>query len=181
MKKRHKVIEELRRGNDNLKRHLERAEVPAEDDNPKVLELIRRFNPQRCDAVRQCLNSLHRALTSGFRCNCPSPHRAAIDLDWSLNETKTESIILKVAISYRKESNQPTPQTLLHWRKLYLIWEVAPTDPKSATKQNPQCRNDQGLSPLSCNVLPPSFVPRRIGKRAYSPLSRSNLQSVGGK
>jgi hypothetical protein len=118
-KKRNKVVEDLRNWNDDLRRSLEKSEVPAEDDSRKVQDLKRRFNLQRCDSIRRCLRSLHRALESGFHCACLPPHQAAIDLDWTAYESDTAKPF-KVAISYGTGS-QATKQ--LSWRKLRISSE----------------------------------------------------------
>jgi hypothetical protein len=114
-KKRNKVVEDLRHWNEDLRRSLEKPEVPAEDDSHKVQDLARRFNIQRCNSIRQCLSSLHRALESGFRCACSPPHQAAIDLDWEAYESGTAKTF-KVAVTYG--TNSKPPHGLCSWRKL---------------------------------------------------------------
>ncbi|RYP17413.1 hypothetical protein DL765_004543 [Monosporascus sp. GIB2] len=52
IKKRNKVIEDLRHWNEDLKRALEKSEVCAEDDSRKVQDLKRRFNIQHCSLIR---------------------------------------------------------------------------------------------------------------------------------
>ncbi|KAK2877138.1 hypothetical protein FQN49_001382 [Arthroderma sp. PD_2] len=117
-RKRNKVIDDLRHWNEDLRKALETAELPAEDGSVKVLELKRRFSAQRCDSIRQCLSSLHRALKSGFRCVCSTPHEAAISLDWPYEADATKPF--KVAISYHPSS---TPQQSVSWRELHFTLE----------------------------------------------------------
>ncbi|PMD20205.1 hypothetical protein NA56DRAFT_660087 [Hyaloscypha hepaticicola] len=120
-KKRNKVVEDLRHWNDDLRRSLEKPEVPAEDDSRKVEDLKRRFNIQRSNSTRKCLSSLHRALKFGFRCACSPPHQAAIDLDWVAYESDTAKTF-KVSVSFGKNS-QPT-QGLCSWQKLRVTSET---------------------------------------------------------
>lgn len=115
--KRNKVVEDLRHWNEDLRRSVEKPEVPAEDDSFKVQYLKRRFNIERCNSIRQCLSSLHRALEFGFRCGCSPPHQAAIDLDWEAIESDTVKPF-KVAVSYGTNS-QPS-QLPDSWRKLHV-------------------------------------------------------------
>lgn len=116
-KKRNKLVEDLRHWNEDLRRSLERPEVPAEDDSRKVGELKRRFNIQRSNSIRQSLSSLHRTLESGFRCTCSPPHQAAIDLDWASFELDTAKPI-KMAVSYTTISQKRQLPDL--WRKLHV-------------------------------------------------------------
>ncbi|KAL4988839.1 hypothetical protein BDW68DRAFT_176506 [Aspergillus falconensis] len=117
IKRRSKVIDDLRHWNEDLRRSLEKSEVPAVDDSGKVQDLKRRFNLRRCNSIRQCLSSLHRALESGFHCACSSPHRAAIDLDWAAYESDTAKPF-KVAVSYR--TNSQLHQLPDSWQKLHI-------------------------------------------------------------
>ncbi|KAJ5435680.1 hypothetical protein N7445_006565 [Penicillium cf. griseofulvum] len=116
-KKRNKVVEDLRHWNEDLRRSVEKPEVPAEDDTGKVQYLKRRFDIERCNSIRQCLSSLHRALDFGFRCACSPPHQAAIDLDWEVIESNAAKPF-KVAFSYG--TNSQTPQLPDLWRKLHV-------------------------------------------------------------
>ncbi|EAW17235.1 uncharacterized protein NFIA_005990 [Aspergillus fischeri NRRL 181] len=130
-KKRNKVIEDLRRWNEDLRRSLEKPEVPAEDDSGKVRDLKRRFNIQRSNSIRQCLSSLHRALETGFRCACSPPHQAAVDLDWAAYESDTAET-LKVAVSYRTISQSPqrpdpSPASSLRSRMVYMFRSLSRT------------------------------------------------------
>jgi hypothetical protein len=123
-KKRNKVVEDLRHYNEDLRRCLEKPEVPSEDDSRKVQDLKRRFNTQRCNSIRQCLSSLHRALESGFRCACLPPHQAAIDLDWRAYEADATRSF-KVALSYRTDSHPSHMSD--SWRKLHVTSETTKT------------------------------------------------------
>lgn len=59
------MIEDLRHWNEDLRRALEKPEMPAEDDSPKVQALKRRFNGQRCNSIRACFRSTeHSSLNS---------------------------------------------------------------------------------------------------------------------
>ncbi|KAK3293390.1 uncharacterized protein B0H64DRAFT_211728 [Chaetomium fimeti] len=120
-KKRAKVVDDLRHWNDDLRRSLEKPEVPAQDDSCKVQDLKRRFNITRSNAIRQCLASLHRALELGFRCSCPTPHAAAIDLDWASYESDS-GITFKVAVSYETSAQS---QGVGSWCKLDITSETA--------------------------------------------------------
>ncbi|KAF9641769.1 hypothetical protein BFW01_g1752 [Lasiodiplodia theobromae] len=126
-KRRDKVVEDLRHWNEDLRRLLENSEVPAEDDSRKVQDLKCRFDVQRCNSIRKCLSSLHRALESGFRCVCSPPHQAAIDLDWTTHESDTAKPF-KVAISYG--TNSQLPKGPDSWRKL----RITPETPETPTK-----------------------------------------------
>ena len=119
-KQRTKVVDDLRKWNEDLRRAVEKPEVPASDDSRKVQQIIQRFNPARSNAIRQCLASFHRALELGFRCGCSTPHEAAIDLDWASYESDSAKTI-KVAVSY--ETSSPS-QGLGSWRKLEITSET---------------------------------------------------------
>lgn len=116
--KRNKIVTGLRQWNEDLRRSLEKTEVPANDDSRKVQELKRRFSIQRCSSIRQCLDALHRALGAGLCCTCPTPHQAAIDLDWATYESDTAKGF-KVAISYG--ATLQAPQLPHSWRKLQVV------------------------------------------------------------
>ncbi|TGJ82728.1 hypothetical protein E0Z10_g6058 [Xylaria hypoxylon] len=122
-KKRNKVLESLRHWNENLRRVVEKTELPEEDDSSQIQELKLRFNPQRCSSIRKCLGSLHRALGAGLCCACPSPHQAAVGLDWKAYESD-EMQVYKVAVSYKKNA-QPS-QHIDSWKKLHIAPDVAP-------------------------------------------------------
>ncbi|KAK1763701.1 hypothetical protein QBC33DRAFT_548990 [Phialemonium atrogriseum] len=128
VKKRNKVVEDLRHWNEDLKRSLEKLEVPAQDDTRKVQDLKRRFNITRSDAIRQSLASFHRALEFGFHCTCSTPHQAAIDLDWAAYESDSAKTI-KVAVSYKTSSQ---PQGLGSWCKLGITSETVVQTPEPA-------------------------------------------------
>ncbi|RYP69215.1 hypothetical protein DL769_005330 [Monosporascus sp. CRB-8-3] len=101
-KKREKLIGDLRHWNEDLRRCLEKPEVPVEDETPKVQELKHRFNPKRCNLIRECVKSLHRALLSGFDCTCSPPHEATLNLDWTACESDAPRVF-HVALSYRSD------------------------------------------------------------------------------
>lgn len=158
-KKRNKVVEDLRHWNEDLRRYLEKSEVPAEDDSRKVQDLKRRFNIHRCNSIRQCLSSLHRALESGFRCACSPPHQVAIDLDWTTYESNTAKTF-KVAVSY--ETNSQPLKGLSSWRKLRITSET-PTKmvdsiPKLLTPSPPPARAPSLTSSLQSKVAYLKFV-----------------------
>ncbi|KAJ6028160.1 hypothetical protein N7540_003736 [Penicillium herquei] len=119
-KKRNKVVEDLRNWNDDLRRSLEKPEIPAEDDSIKVQYLKSRFNIQRCDSIRMGLASLHRALEYGFSCPCSPAHEAGIYLDWEAYES-TESKPFKVAVSYA-----PALHGSNSWQKLCFTLDAPP-------------------------------------------------------
>ncbi|KAH8166658.1 hypothetical protein CIB48_g1539 [Xylaria polymorpha] len=102
-KKRNKILESLRHGNEDLRRVVEKSELPEEADSSKIRELKLRFSPQRCGSIRKSLSSLHRALGAGLCCACPSPHRAAIDLDWEAYESSDTQLLP------HSETNMPAP------------------------------------------------------------------------
>jgi hypothetical protein len=115
IKKREKIVGDLRHWNQDLKGCLEKSEVPAEDESQKVQDLKRRFNPKRCDALRQSLDSLHGALGSVFTCDCTGPsHEAAIDLDWVSYELATNPI--KVAVLSKADMQAGDCRA---WRRLH--------------------------------------------------------------
>ncbi|KAK4207499.1 hypothetical protein QBC37DRAFT_93067 [Rhypophila decipiens] len=114
-KRRAKVIEDLRHWNEEFRRAVEKAEVPAEDDSRKVQDLVRRFNMQRCNSIRRDLNRLHQALESGFQCACSPAHCGAINLDWRAIESDTDRTF-QLAFSYQQESE--SAQGVYSWRKL---------------------------------------------------------------
>ena len=158
-KRRNKVVEDLRRWNEDLRRSLEKSEVPAEDDSRKVQDLKRRFNIQRCNSIRQCLSSLHRALESGFRCACSPPHQAAIDLDWTMYESDIAKTFI-VAVSY--ETNSQPLKGLGSWRKLRIASQT-PTKmvdsvPKLLTPPPPPARAPSPTSSLRSKVAHFKFV-----------------------
>ncbi|KAH0560047.1 hypothetical protein GP486_003434 [Trichoglossum hirsutum] len=159
-KKRNKTVEDLRRWNEDLRRSLERPEIPAEDDSRKVQDLKRRFNLNRCNSIRQCLSSLHRVLESGFRCACSPPHQAAIDLDWAAYESDTARTF-GVAISYG--ANAQPPHGLGSWRKLRITSET-PTKivdpvPELSVTPPPPVRTPSPASSLRFKVAHFKFAP----------------------
>ncbi|CAI7662833.1 unnamed protein product [Penicillium glandicola] len=163
-KKRNKVVEDLRHWNDDLRRSVEKPEVPAEDDSGKVQYLKRRFNIERCNSIRQCLSSLHRALEFGFRCACLSPHQAAIDLDWEAIESNAAKPV-KVALSYG--TNSQTPQLPNLWRKLH----VTPHAPSKIASSVPSL---QTQPPTPNRASPPSSSLRsKLSHFKFHSLSRA--------
>ncbi|EFQ96821.1 hypothetical protein MGYG_08744 [Nannizzia gypsea CBS 118893] len=139
-RKRNKLVDDLRHWNEDLRNALEKAEIPAEDDSGKVQDLRRCFSLQRCDSIRQCLGSLHHALRSRFQCACPTPHQAAINLDWPAYEADVNKPF-KVAISYHPSA---PPQHPISWRELHFTLE-------SLTQQ---------AKPHVALLVPPSPPPR---------------------
>ncbi|RYP55837.1 hypothetical protein DL771_012304 [Monosporascus sp. 5C6A] len=65
-KRREKLIGDLRHWNEDLRRCLEKPEVPVEDETPKVQALKNRFNPKRCNLIPQ-QPSLYMALSAKQR------------------------------------------------------------------------------------------------------------------
>lgn len=177
-KKCNRVIEDLRRWNEDLRRSLEQSEVPAEDDSRKVEDLKRRFSIQRCSSIRQCFSSLHRALESGFCCTCSPPHQAAIDLDWAAYDSGMANQF-KVAISYRTNSQPDLPSH--SWRKLHVISDI----PSSSTGLvsgllTPSPASTQALSPISSASIRSKITRFKLRKssQALSPPSTSAALSI---
>lgn len=103
-KRRDKLTQELRYWNEDLRNCLEKAEVPAEDDNRNVQKVKLRYNGKSCDALRDTLRSLQRAIEFAMRCDSCLSHGATIELDWvtaKLNYPQT----LSVALSHDDHSN----------------------------------------------------------------------------
>ncbi|KAH8882463.1 hypothetical protein GQ53DRAFT_885553 [Thozetella sp. PMI_491] len=137
-KKRKKLIDDLRRWNEDLRRSLERSEMPTEDDTPKVQGLIRRFNIRRCDAIRHSLGALHRALQSSFRCACSTPHQASIYLDWQTYSDAEKPYNMAISYATTSQAMEPTSDTksLQLWRKVDVTApsiSVPPTPPAVET------------------------------------------------
>lgn len=103
MAKHGRWMAELRSSNQDLSNALKKTELPADDDSPKVRELKKKFSLQRCDAIRQSLDALHRALESRMGCACSAPHQAVIDLDWVNFEANTAREF-QVALSFSTET-----------------------------------------------------------------------------
>lgn len=145
-KRRIAVVDLLRERNTDLCRCLkmEKFEVQADNDNPVVQNLIKCFSMSRCDALRLCLGSLHRALAPGLRCACPVPHQAALDLDWHLYES-TLPPDLNIAVSYQTVLN--AQQSAPCWRKLHATPNY-PATPKPAAPNTAASRS----APLSTSV-----------------------------
>lgn len=137
-KKRNKVFESLRHWNEDLRRVVEKTELPEEADSSKIQELKLRFNHRRCNSIRKYLSSLHRALGAGLCCGCPSPHQVAVDLDWEAYEFDAAHVY-KVAVSYTK-SAQPS-QHVDSWKKLhispYITSELTPSYPNLLAPVSP--------------------------------------------
>lgn len=163
IRKRKKVIDDLRRWNDDLRRAVEKPEMPAEDDSGTVQKLKRRFNIERCNSIRQCLSSLHRALERGFGCACSPPHQAAIDLDWETIES-SEAKSFKIALSYGTHSQ--TPQLLDIWRKLHVT-------PHSPSKISSSVPNLQIPPPTPVRASSPSSLRSKIPHFRFPSLSRT--------
>ncbi|KAI2618441.1 hypothetical protein GGR54DRAFT_155856 [Hypoxylon sp. NC1633] len=145
IKKRTKIVEDLRKWNEDLRRSLETHEVPADDDSQKVQALIRRFDLKCSSSRRLLFISLHRALRAGFSCLCSPPHQVAIDLDWQTYESDTSNGY-KIAISYETSSQPFHLAASWQWKKLHAI-------PQTLTQMT-------GLTPsLSTPSPPPSRVP----------------------
>lgn len=161
LKRRTKVVEDLRHWNDDLRRSLEKPEVPAQDDSYKVQALKLRFDIARSNAIRQCLASFHRALEFGFRCRCSTPHQAAIDLDWEAYEHDSAKSF-KVSISYVTSLQG---QRLDSWCKLGITCET----PTEAAERSPRL-----LTPLPlAEVRSPSPNSSFRSKVAHFKLNKS--------
>ncbi|KAI8632050.1 hypothetical protein F5Y19DRAFT_422953 [Xylariaceae sp. FL1651] len=152
-KKRNKVLESLRHWNEDLRRVVEKTELPEEADSNKIQELKLRFSPQRCSAIRKCLGSLHRALGAGLCCACPSPHQAAVDLDWESYESN-ETQAYKVAVS-NKENTLPS-RHVSSWKKLhitpYIPPELVPPRPNLLAPLSPP-RTPSPISPIRSRIV----------------------------
>lgn len=62
---------------------MEKAEVPAAEDGSAAVERVKmRFSRRGCDAVRESLGSLHRAVRAGVAACGEERHEAGIELDW---------------------------------------------------------------------------------------------------
>lgn len=150
-KRREAVIDQLRKHNADLRRCLQmsNSEMTAEDDNPIVQDLIKRFRIKDCNTLRLRLASLHRALASGPRCAYLTHiHQIALDLEWHLGEPAVLPG-LNLALSYR-DTAEGTPQSAPCWRKLHATH-------KPATPANPATT----IPVLSSSILSgPSTPPR---------------------
>ncbi|OIW26836.1 hypothetical protein CONLIGDRAFT_717050 [Coniochaeta ligniaria NRRL 30616] len=119
-KRREKLVDDLRKWNDDLRMCLETPEVPAEDEGRKVQDLKRQFNPKRCNLIREWMRSFHRALSSGVNCVCSTPHEVTVELDWTAYATEKPREI-QIAMSYRAEETLAmAPDS---WRKLLVTLE----------------------------------------------------------
>ncbi len=150
-KRRTKLIDDLRKWNEDLRRCLEKAEVPAEDESRRVQNLKDRFNPKRCTMIRERMRSLHRALGSSLGCACSLPHVVTVNLDWTAYE-KDMSGTVEVAMSYRTE--QAVGRASVLWRKFQVT-------PESIKADEPK---------------PQHLAPSPIPPRAPSPTSSIRLQ-----
>lgn len=151
IKKREKYVGDLRHWNQDLKGCLEKSEVPAEDESQKVRELKRRFDPKRCDALRQSLNSLHAALSSAFTCDCVGlSHEAAIDLDWVTYEMPTNPI--KVAVFSKAETRGVDVGDWHVWRRLHAAPEETPAS--SEISRQPLLAPEASPDPAACPKPP---------------------------
>ncbi|KAK5653696.1 hypothetical protein OQA88_8727 [Cercophora sp. LCS_1] len=105
VKKRNRLIDELRKYNENLETLCRAApDIPARDDGRTVGELIQRFNDKRCNVIRERMRSLHRALNTDMDCACSSPHEIALSLDWVAHESVSKAV--QIFISYSAKSQQ---------------------------------------------------------------------------
>lgn len=135
---------------------METPEVPAEDNTAIVQKIKNRFSDTRCSAIRQTLNSLHRALKAELCCSCSPPHQAAVDLDWPAYEAGTDpSVPVKLAISFSVAPQTQPPHSLVSWRRLHVT-----TPPRTA---------DQPVSPST----QPSQRPLTT---SHSPTSTSGVR-----
>ncbi|KAI0415958.1 hypothetical protein F5X98DRAFT_206244 [Xylaria grammica] len=156
-RKRNRLLEDLKHCNEDLRRVVEKAELPEEADSSKIQELKLRFNPQRCSSIRKCLTSLHRALGAGLSCACPSPHQAAVDLDWEAYESD-KTRVYKVAVSYNGISRPPP-----HWKKLHIAPDVTPEP-----------------TPPNLNLLPPVSPPRTPSPTSFIKSKAVRFASFSG-
>lgn len=131
-KKRDKIIDDLRKWNQDLRNCLERSEVPAQDNSRVVQELRNRFNRKKCDSIRSCLRSFHRALGSGLNCGCLSSHEATIDLDWDSEQSGSALWVFTAGLSY--ETIPGSPSSMRSWRKFRVTAEKAETAELEAAK-----------------------------------------------
>ncbi|KAJ2990939.1 hypothetical protein NUW58_g2714 [Xylaria curta] len=164
-KKRNKILESLRHQNEDLRRIVDRAELPEEADSSKIRELKLRFSSLRCSSIRRHLSSLHRALGACLCCACPSSHQAAIDLDWEAYES-AEKQVYKVAVSCKK--NTQPPQHIDSWKKVHIAPIAPQTAPISLLSHVSEClhphqhRRDPPaslqLSSISANDTPSTEV-----------------------
>lgn len=140
------MVQELRHLNEDLKRCLEKTEVPAEDDSHKIQHLKRRFNAERCNFIRQCIYSFHGALQSGFCCSCSEPHQAAIGLGWEGFESDAAKHF-KVVISY---GTNPQLEPSESWRKIQVTLDTRDEIPSLTPKLlTPSISSARALSPAS--------------------------------
>jgi hypothetical protein len=116
-KRRDKLVDELRKWNADLRMCIEKSEVPVEDESRRVQNLTRRFNPKRCNLVREWMASLHRALSSGVNCVCSCPHEVAVQLDWPAYESDKFKAI-QIAMSYQTDQRPELSGSC--WRKLHV-------------------------------------------------------------
>ncbi|KAL2675693.1 hypothetical protein Neosp_011883 [[Neocosmospora] mangrovei] len=142
-KKNRSLIDDLRKWNQDLRIYIERTEVSADDDTRQVQALIRGFNPKRCDSIRSCLQSFHRALGSTLLCDCSSSHQAIIQLDWN-SVPMPNPLVFSLALSH---------QTHLESEQSWLTFRVTPkmyylVDPMAITAR-PFMGNANSSSPSS--------------------------------
>jgi hypothetical protein len=85
-KDRRNAIDDLQRRNIALRNCFEQQELSSATAPTQPIEFLQKhFNPDLCNTVRDHVLAIHRALRSGWNCNCVLPHQAALDLQWHAN------------------------------------------------------------------------------------------------
>jgi hypothetical protein len=117
-----------------------------------------KFDPERCDEIRNCFRSLHNALESRLcSCGCATAHRAAVNLDWTSLNRMSGKRSFKVAISYESSLNSHAWRQVGFTQKLKAsrVRFVTPADTTENDGQNAQRTHLTDL----CEILRQNSIP----------------------
>lgn len=122
---------------------MEKAEVPAEDDNRGVQKVRMRYNRTECDSMRESLVSLHRAVAACVNCDDDAEHEATIELNWASPKTGTTARRFSLALLHGTDSTL-TPESD-SWKRFH-----------AAITEDKQSSSEDYLKPM-----PPPLSPRK--------------------
>jgi hypothetical protein len=111
------MIEQLQYWNTALKNCFERPEIPSDESDPMVQDLIARFNPKICDKTRACAAAAHAILKAGWKCATVHNHRTQLVLDWQ-NKLQQMPTSFDLTISFLKTGAHANNNDHHGWRNV---------------------------------------------------------------
>jgi hypothetical protein len=163
-KERQSLIDELQYWNNALKNCFEKQEIPSDEGDRRIQELQARFDPKKCDAIRENARAIHEAIQSGWGCACPQSHGGSIYVDWH-NEKALDPAVFNLALSCRKAQNGLLSPADECWQKILIRIEKAAT---------------QLPSPALVSITPPVTLVGDPANRSPSSSKRVRLGQLLG-